>query len=105
MPYPDVLAIDEKLKRLYIASESGVMSSFDISDPSTPTPLGDVLVGEGAHSVAVDPETHRLFFGLAKSGSQSVLRGSVTPRAVCGGARIVNCSDHAICIMPIATRA
>jgi hypothetical protein len=33
------------------------------------------------------------------------LVGSVTPRAVCGGARIVNCSDHAICIMPIATRA
>jgi hypothetical protein len=31
--------------------------------------------------------------------------GSVTPRAVCGGVRVVNCSDHAICMMPIAMRA
>ena len=31
--------------------------------------------------------------------------GSVTSRAVCGGARVVNCSDHAICMMPIAMRA
>ena len=43
----------------------------------------------------------------SRQGTFGVVRfgGSVTPRADCGGARVVNCSDHAICIMPIAMRA
>jgi DNA-binding beta-propeller fold protein YncE len=71
---PDVLAIDGTAHRLYVASESGNLSTFDIAKPETPASLGDVFVAEGAHSVAVDPGTHRLTFGLADAGGHAVLR-------------------------------
>lgn len=71
---PDVLAIDPASHRLYVASESGNLSTFDISEPAAPIALGDIFVGKGAHSVAVDPATHRLYFPLADLGGKSVLR-------------------------------
>lgn len=60
---PDVLAIDPGLGWLYVAAESGELTVFDIGKP------GLVLVGrdhpgDNAHSVAVDPTTHRVFFPL-----------------------------------------
>jgi DNA-binding beta-propeller fold protein YncE len=60
---PDVMSIDPGLGRLYVASESGDLVVFDIDKP------GLVLVdrekpGDNAHSVAVDPATHRVFFPL-----------------------------------------
>ena len=71
---PDVLAIDPGLKRLYVASESGNLSSFDIANPRAPVALGDSLVGPHAHSIAVDPLTHRLFLPLADLQGRSVMR-------------------------------
>jgi hypothetical protein len=71
---PDVLAMDPGLKRLYVASESGNLSSFDIANPRAPVALGDSMVGPRAHSVAVDPVTHRLFLPLADLGGRSVMR-------------------------------
>jgi DNA-binding beta-propeller fold protein YncE len=71
---PDVLAIDSGQRRLYVASESGTLSSFDIADARAPRSLGDVFVGDDAHSVAVDPASHRLFFPLAEVKGQMVLR-------------------------------
>jgi len=71
---PDVLASDPILKRLYVASESGVLSLFDISASATPKKLGDVFVGENAHSVAVDSGTHRVFFPLRDVQGRAVLR-------------------------------
>jgi DNA-binding beta-propeller fold protein YncE len=71
---PDVLAIDPANHRLYVASESGNLSVFDIADPAAPIALGDSFVAKGAHSVAVDPTTHRLYFPLADAGGKSVLR-------------------------------
>ena len=71
---PDVLAVDAGASRLYVASESGALSTFDISNPESPVALGDVFVAEGAHSVAVDPVIHRLYFGLADVGGRSALR-------------------------------
>jgi hypothetical protein len=60
---PDVLSIDPGLGWLYVAAESGDLTVFDIRQP------GVVLVGHdnpgpNAHSVAVDPATHRVFFPL-----------------------------------------
>lgn len=71
---PDVLTMDAAARRLYVASESGNLSSFDIADPAAPAALGDSFIGKGAHSVAVDPATHRLYFPLADAGGKSVLR-------------------------------
>jgi YVTN family beta-propeller protein len=71
---PDVLAMDGAAKRLYVASESGNLSRFDIANPAAPVALGDSFIGKGAHSVAVDPMTHRLYFPLADAGGKSVMR-------------------------------
>jgi DNA-binding beta-propeller fold protein YncE len=71
---PDVLAIDPASHRLYVASESGNLSTFDISAPAAPIALGNIFVGKGAHSVAVDVATHRLYFPLADAGGKSVMR-------------------------------
>ena len=71
---PDVLAIDPELKRLYVASESGNMSTFGTTKAESPVALGNVFVGDEAHAVAVDPSSHWLYFGLANVGGKSVLR-------------------------------
>jgi hypothetical protein len=43
---------------------------------------------------------------MAKAKFEEVdLGGSITSRAACRGARVVNYPDHAICMMPMAMRA
>jgi DNA-binding beta-propeller fold protein YncE len=71
---PDVLALDPGLRRLYVASESGALSSFDLSNVRAPRPLGDVVAGPHAHSVAVDPVSHRLYLPLANLDGAAVMR-------------------------------
>jgi DNA-binding beta-propeller fold protein YncE len=71
---PDVLAIDPDQRRLYVASESGNLSSFDITTERAPASLGDVFVGENAHSVALNPKSHRLYFPLADVKGRMTLR-------------------------------
>jgi DNA-binding beta-propeller fold protein YncE len=71
---PDVLDADLMTKRLYVASESGMLSSFDISQANAPVSLGDKMIGPNAHSVAVDPQTHNLYFPLADLDRKAVLR-------------------------------
>ncbi len=71
---PDVLAIDPSARRLYVAAESGRLSSFDITRPAAPLVLGDVFAGPNAHSVAVDPATHRLYLPLADLDGRAVMR-------------------------------
>jgi DNA-binding beta-propeller fold protein YncE len=71
---PDVLTVDPDLRRLYVASESGNMSTFDITNAEFPSALGNVFVGDDAHAVAVDPSSHRLYFALANVNGKAVLR-------------------------------
>ena len=71
---PDVLADDPNLKRLYIASESGVLTVIDTSDPAMPQELGEAFVGDNAHSVAVDPATHYLYLPLRDLDGHAVMR-------------------------------
>lgn len=71
---PDVLADDAGLKRLYVASERGMLSVFDVSTPAKPVKLGDAFVGANARSVAVDPGTHRLFLPLRDLNGAAVMR-------------------------------
>lgn len=60
---PDVLAIDPGLGWLYVAAESGDLTVFDLGAPGLSL-VGHDAPGAGAHSVAVDPATHRVYFPL-----------------------------------------
>jgi DNA-binding beta-propeller fold protein YncE len=71
---PDVLAIDADLNRLYVATESGTLSVFDIAAARAPVSLGDAFIAEGAHAVAIDPMTHRLYFALANVHGHAMLK-------------------------------
>lgn len=64
---PDVLAFDASLRRLYVASESGNVAVFAEHAHSL-TKLGQALLAPFAHTVAVDPRTHLVYFPL-QSGS------------------------------------
>lgn len=70
---PDVLAYDEGLGVLYVATESGVLHRFRVADDGV-AKLGAVHVGANAHTVAVDPATHEVFLPLKEAGKPPVLR-------------------------------
>lgn len=69
---PDVLAFDPGWRRLYVASESGVVSVFDEGEQGL-TPVGDYEAPH-AHSIAVDPVTHRVYLPLENVDGKPVLR-------------------------------
>ena len=69
---PDVLAWDAAWRRLYVAAESGVMSAFWLSGNQL-LPVGEVRAPH-AHTVAVDPRTHRVYLPLENIGGHPVLR-------------------------------
>jgi YVTN family beta-propeller protein len=60
---PDVMSVDPGLGRLYVAAESGDLVVFDIAKPGL-VAIDREHPGDHAHSVAVDPTTHRVFFPL-----------------------------------------
>jgi DNA-binding beta-propeller fold protein YncE len=70
---PDVLAFDPELKRLYIASESGVVSIFKEVGRGL-VKIEDGYIDPAAHTVAVDPKTHQVFFPLKDVNGSPVLR-------------------------------
>ena len=70
---PDVLAFDKDLARLYVSSESGVISVFDESGRSLQK-IGEGFFAPNAHSVAVDSRTHRVYFPLQNVGGKPILR-------------------------------
>ena len=57
----DVIAFDAGLKRIYVACYDGAISVFQEDDPSHFRKLGDVPVQRKVHSLAIDPETHRVY--------------------------------------------
>ena len=69
---PDVLAFDSGTKRLYVAAESGQVKIFQEANRTLE------LVGElhlpHAHTVAVDPKTHLVYFPLENLDGKPVLR-------------------------------
>jgi len=64
---PDVLAFDTSLRRLYVSSESGVVAVFAETAHGL-RKLGQAFLATEAHTVAVDPRTHLVYFPL-QSGS------------------------------------
>jgi DNA-binding beta-propeller fold protein YncE len=69
---PDVLAWDPGWRRLYVASESGVVAVFD----ATGSELLNVenYRAPHAHTVAVDPRTHRVYLPLENINGRPELR-------------------------------
>ena len=69
---PDVLAWDDGWRRLYVAAESGVLSVYWL-DGTTLRPIGEVRAPH-AHTVSVDPGTHRVYLPLENVNGRPVLR-------------------------------
>jgi DNA-binding beta-propeller fold protein YncE len=70
----DVLAFDPGLKRLYASSGTGTIAVFEVSTERQVRRLGEGFVGPNAHTVAVDPESHRVYFPLESLHGHPVLR-------------------------------
>jgi DNA-binding beta-propeller fold protein YncE len=68
---PDVLAWDPSWRRLYVASESGIVSAFWL-DGQTLRPIGEVRMPH-AHTVSVDPRTHLVYLPLENINGRPVL--------------------------------
>jgi DNA-binding beta-propeller fold protein YncE len=62
---PDVLAFDAGLKRLYVAAESGQVAVF-AEHAHGVQKLGQEALAPAAHTVAVDPRTHLVYFPLER---------------------------------------
>jgi DNA-binding beta-propeller fold protein YncE len=76
----DVLAFDPGLRRLYAASETGTVAVFAVAADRSVTEFGRGFLGPNAHTVAVDPATHRVYFPLENLSGHPVLR-VMAPRA------------------------
>ena len=70
---PDVLAFDPGLGRLYVGSESGAVSVFQLKKGRLRL-LGWKFLAFEAHSVAADPITHLVYFPLQDVHGRGVLR-------------------------------
>jgi DNA-binding beta-propeller fold protein YncE len=62
---PDAVAFDPVLRRLYATGRSGVLSVIQQDGPDIYRVLDTVHLHYGAHTLAIDPVTHRLFVGYA----------------------------------------
>jgi len=60
---PDVLSVDSGNGWLYVAAESGELTVFDLGKTGL-VKIDDETIDSTAHTVAVDPATHRVFFPL-----------------------------------------
>jgi DNA-binding beta-propeller fold protein YncE len=58
---PDVLAYDPSAHRLYVAAESGTLTTLDLRDHTLGV-SGSGHLANNAHVVAVDPTTHRSYY-------------------------------------------
>ena len=71
---PDVLSFDKSSRRLYVAAESGVVT-VAAERGRRLVKLGQGLLAKNAHTVAVDPATHLVYFPLERgSRGQPELR-------------------------------
>ena len=86
---PDVMSIDPSMGWLYVAAESGDLVVFDIAQPGL-VAIDREHPGDNAHSVAVDPATHRVFFPLMKGPNGTPVMRIMSPnlsRSTDSGAR------------------
>ena len=70
---PDLMALDGGWHYLYIAGESGVVSVYD-EHGRTLRALDEGYVAPGAHTVAVNQETHDMYLPLQNVNGKPILR-------------------------------
>ena len=70
---PDVLALDASTGTVYVAAESGVLAVFHENGGGI-SAQGMGSVGDNAHTVAVDPQTHHVYMALPSMDGHPVLR-------------------------------
>jgi len=71
---PDVIKFDGGLGRIYAACYSGAISVFHQDDPQHYRKLEDFKVQHAVHSLAVDPETHRVYTPEQEENGKPVAR-------------------------------
>jgi DNA-binding beta-propeller fold protein YncE len=76
---PDVLAFDTRLRRLYVAAESGDVAVFAEHGHQL-TKLGQAKLADAAHTVAVDPRTHLVYFPLERGSNGTPQLRVMAPR-------------------------
>src|SRR5258705_8351950 len=74
---PDVIKFDPGLKRIYTGCSSGAISVFQMDDPDHYRKLEDFPVQKKVHSLAVDPETHRVHAPEQEADGKAVARMGV----------------------------
>jgi len=72
--HPDLMALDGGWHYLYVASESGVVSVFDVQGRTIKKVNEGFVDPGGAHTIAVDQETHYIYLPLENVGGIPVLR-------------------------------
>ena len=70
----NVIKFDPGLKRVYVACGSGAISVFQMDDPDHYRKLEDFPVQKKVHSLAVDPETHRVYAPEQEADGKAVAR-------------------------------
>jgi DNA-binding beta-propeller fold protein YncE len=70
---PDVLAFDEGLNRLYVASESDTVSVFQLKGRVL-SKVEDLKVAPNAHTIAVNPANHEVYLPLENLKGKPTLR-------------------------------
>src|SRR6266404_2060967 len=74
---PDVIKFDPGVRRIYVACSSGSISVFQMDDPDHYRKLEDFPVQKRVHSLAVDPETHRVYAPEQEADGKAVARMTV----------------------------
>ena len=71
---PDLMTLDNGWHYLYVASESGVVSVFDVHERTIKEVNEGFVDPGGAHTIAVDQQTHYIYLPLENVGGMPVLR-------------------------------
>jgi DNA-binding beta-propeller fold protein YncE len=71
---PDVIKFDGGLGRIYVACYSGAISVFHQDDPNHYRKVEDFKVQHAVHTLAVDPETHRVYTPEQEENGKPVAR-------------------------------
>jgi DNA-binding beta-propeller fold protein YncE len=71
---PDVIKFDPGLGRIYAACYSGAISVFHQDDPENYRKIEDFKVPHAVHTLAVDPQTHRVYTPEQEADGKPVAR-------------------------------